>query len=621
MSVWRIVPVVILIVAAGFLVTRIGGEGGAGSLLSLEGPGSSKPTAQTADRRSQGSGQQQGSAGESMPTPEAAPIDSLDEASVRKEAFILLNPASATLSSTIGVAGSGFDPASVIDLYLTADPKNDKQPTELGFAQTDSGGSFGSFSFSLPPNYRAPTFTVIAKQRNSSREAMATGRLEALRPSVKLGTNVGAVGDLVQISAQGFMPDEEVEVYFNSLAGDPFASYRAGSGGTIEKEAVRIPYGPVGNNSLIFVGSESQSPVTVPFLMLALYPNVALSSYAAKADTVLAFSGSGFGPDEDVTVHLNNPQSPPIVKFRTAEDGTFENAGAFLIPFELTGKNTLIFVGEKSQATATAGFDVLPYTPNVQPSTYGGRPGTTITFYGDGFARDEVVRVYVDRTRDSPGRQVSCAKADSQGRIGAGGSYTIPADAQAGQQVFTFVGSRSRAVTTSAIEVMEAGVPVQVPAEPETEFRCPFDDEESVQQEQTPAPAAPAQVPPTPQRPQSQARPGVTPQPRPTATPTRPQAGGVVVPSSGQSGQDTRTVRPAVVSGAGGPVEVRSDPSAPSGAGASVAPNSRVELLGDVRTVGIDQWVLIRTEDGQEGWVPARSIQVSQERARQPSGQ
>ncbi len=534
MPVRRIIPVVVAVLAVAVVAFRITGGAGTGSLVSLDSSNDSGSGQEVAGTRSQG---QQGNRDLASATP-GADLNTLDQASAQKSAFILLNPASATAGSSVGVAGSGFDPASVIDFYLASDPRDD-QPQELGFAQADSGGSFGSFSFSVPQNYRSPTFVVIAKQRNSGNQAMATGRLEALRPSVKLGTNVGSVGDRVAVSAQGFMPGEEVKVFFNSLSGDAFQSYKASSGGTIEKETVKIPYGAVGNNSLIFVGTQSQSPVTVPFLMLTLYPNVALSTYATKADTSVAFSGSGFGPDEEVNVHLNNPQAPPIIKFKTNGDGTFENAGAFVIPFELTGKNTLIFVGEKSQATATAGFDVLPYTPNVQPSTYGGRPGTSITFYGDGFARNEIVRFYTGVTRESSGKEVACAKADDQGQIGAGGSYTIPPSAEAGQLEFTAVGSRSKASTTATVEVMDAGIPIQAPARPEGDFQCPFDQQEAGQQDQS-SPPPPAQAPPPPPQ---RMQPGQTaPQSTPVAQPqTSPQR--QPTPAAGQA-QPRATVQP-----------------------------------------------------------------------------
>ncbi|MGE5618995.1 MAG: SH3 domain-containing protein [Sphingomonadaceae bacterium] len=595
MSARRIIPVLALVVVgAALLVARQGLGGGASGLLSLD--GSSRSQSQGAATRDQSAGRE-GGAEQATATPDSISVDSLDEESIRKDAFILLNPASATAGSNVAVNGSGFDPASVIDFYLTSDPRNDPKPQNLGFAQADSGGSFGGFGFSLPPNYRASTFTVIARQRDSDKEAQATGRLETMRPSVKLGTGVGVVGDQVQVSAQGFLPGEEVKVYFNSLGGDPFQTFNASDGGTIEKQSIRIPYGPVGNNSLIFVGDQSMAPVTVQFLMLSLYPDVALSSYATKADTAVSFSGKGFGPDEEVAVHLNNPQAPPILKVRTADDGSFDNAGAFVIPFQLTGKNTLIFVGEKSQATATAGFDVLPYTPNVQPSTYGGRPGTTITFYGEGFARDEVVRFYVERTQDSPGKEVACAKADDVGQIGAGGSYTIPPTAEAGQLEFQAVGSRSKAVANTTVEVMDAGVPLQAAAQPEPEFRCPYDDQESSPDESTARPAPPA---PTPSGNRTSLQ--GTPQPRPTprVTPT-PQSTPAAARQGGRSGE---------VAGGAGEVGLLSDPANSNSVKIRLEPGTTVEITGDSRTVGNQQWLRVKG-NGQEGWVPAESILVA----------
>ena len=94
----------------------------------------------------------------------------------------------------------------------------------------------------------------------------------------------------------------------------------------------------------------------------------------------LATQGDDFGPGEQVTVYLNNPDAPPLTTIQTDDTGAFTNAGGFLVPFGLKGKQTLIFMGKDSKAPTTASFDTLPYTPSAQPSTYGGRPGTTLTF-------------------------------------------------------------------------------------------------------------------------------------------------------------------------------------------------------------------------------------------------
>src|SRR5205823_14926665 len=218
-----------------------------------------------------------------------------------------------------------------------------------------------------------------AGQRNSDKAARATGLITGGAPQVKLGTGVGKPGDVVQLSAEGFGPSEDIAVSWNSLGSEAIAHLRTDGGGTVREASVQVPFGAVGNNSFIFVGEKSQSPVTVPFLMLNLYPTVDLSSYAIKADNVLSFSGKDFGPNERVMVYLNSPDTPPLTVIDADANGAFKDTGNFLIPFGLKGKQLMIFVGEQSRAPTTATFDLLPYTPNVQPSTYGGRPGTALT--------------------------------------------------------------------------------------------------------------------------------------------------------------------------------------------------------------------------------------------------
>jgi nucleoid-associated protein YgaU len=237
---------------------------------------------------------------------------------------------------------------------------------------------------------------------------------------------------------------------------------------------VRVPFGAVGNNAFIFVGDNSQSPVTVPFQLLNLYPSVDLSSYAIKPDNVLSFSGKDFGPGEQVAVYLNNPDGPPLTTIQTDDSGTFTNSGGFLVPFGLQGKQTLIFMGSESKAPTTASFDTLPYTPSAQPSTYGGRPGTTLTFYAIGFARNEIVHAFVGQTQDNPGTEVSCFRTDGQGNAASGGSYVVPGDATPGQLVFSLTGSRSNSTATAALEVIASDVPVQVP--PQAPFQCDLTD-------------------------------------------------------------------------------------------------------------------------------------------------
>ena len=412
---------------------------------------------------------------ESPPATGSPVADQPPVIATERSPLLLLNPAAAAPGSAIGVAGSGFDAGSTIDLFMLKN-EQDEEGTSLGFAQADQSGSFGGVSFVIPDDIGGGSFIIEARQENSDNKARAVGQVRASSPAVTFGTQVGKAGDEVTISGKGFANGEKVDVYLNTINSQPIVSYVAGDGGTLNRASLKIPYAPAGNNSFIIVGEKSQSPVTIPFLMLNFYPSAGISAYAAKADTTLSFSGTDFGPGERVLVYLNSTSVAPIAIVQADEAGTFKAAGNFTIPFVLKGKNTFIFIGEQTQAAVTASFDVLPYTPYAEASTYGARPGTSITFYGRDFARNEIVRVYVGATQNSPGREVSCFLTDDKGAIASGGGYTIGTDLQPGQLNFVLKGDKSQVSVPATIEVMPATGPVQIPQE-QREYACPFDQQ------------------------------------------------------------------------------------------------------------------------------------------------
>lgn len=468
--------VIVALVVASRVVMGMGGEDSGGQLQQVQPQQSSsaQPKSQTPSKPGTTS---------VNPDQEAeAPVVDPSQLATAPGPLVLLNPSSGTRGSTVGIAGSGFDPGSTIDLFVRTSESS--QLTDLGFAQADGGGSFGGVSYSIPEDAAGGTFTIIAQQHNGEKRAEAVGQVTTASPSVKLGTQVGKAGDNLTVSGKGFIPGETVNVYFNSLSTEPIATIKADGGGGLGRASIRLPYGAVGDNSLIFMGEKSQSPVTTPFLLLSFYPSAAVSEYAAKADTTLTFSGTSFGPNERVLVYLNSLDTPPVAIVQTDEEGAFTGAGSFLIPFQLKGKNTFIFVGEQTQSATTAGFDVLPYTPYAEASTYGGQPGTAVTFYGQGFARQEIVRVYVGRGEGERGREVACFMTNNQGSIiGGTATYTIPSNAQPGKMNFTLVGDKSEAEATAVVQVMQATGPFQpgLSEETEQEYVCPYDQPQEEQ--------------------------------------------------------------------------------------------------------------------------------------------
>jgi len=383
--------------------------------------------------------------------------------------LILLNPGIVRQGAAMGVTGSGFDPKATIDLAIKQQPTDTGQV--LSFVQADKYGTFYS-TLTVPVTLSAGPFSIQATERGHHKVAQARGVVQGGAPQLKLGSQVGKPGDIITVSVSGFSPDETVKVYWNTAGGEPVATLQADGGGSIGQAPVQVPFGAAGINTFLFVGSKSQSMVAASFYLLSLYPTIKLSSYALRADNPLSFSGAGFGPGERVVVFLNSEMGQPLSIIQTTQHGTFTQAGGFVVPFGLKGRQTLVFVGEESGASVSIKMTVLPYAPQAQTSTYGGLPGTTISFYASGFARDEVVHVYIGHEVNNASNMVSCFRTDDRGNVGAAGSYVIPGTAQ-GQLVFTLVGSKSGGVTTAKMAVQAAPTAVQVPVQPP--FTCPLD--------------------------------------------------------------------------------------------------------------------------------------------------
>ena len=396
-------------------------------------------------------------------TPTAAP-------NTTAGALILLNPGVVRQGTSMGVTGSGFDPRVTVDLLVKQTRSAPGQP--IGLSRTDKYGTFYG-NLTVPQTLSSGTFFIEARERGGTKVAQAAGVVAGGAPQLKLSEQVGKPGDLISVSLHGFGPNETVRVYWNTMIGQPFTTLQTDSGGSIGQAPVQVPFGAAGVNTFLFVGSKSLSMVAASFDLLSLYPTIKLSSYALRADHQMNFSGAGFGPGERVLVYLNNTMGQPVAVVQTAQNGRFTTTTGFVVPFALRGRQTLIFLGEESRASVAVSWTVLPYMPVAQASTYGGLPGTTVSFYASGFAKQEVVHVYVGHVQTNSGNMVSCFQTDDRGNAVAAGSYVIPGDAQ-GKITFLLVGAKSRGVAAANMSIMSPPSPVQVPTRPP--FTCPLDN-------------------------------------------------------------------------------------------------------------------------------------------------
>jgi hypothetical protein len=373
--------------------------------------------------------------------------------------ILLLNPGLVAPGGQVSVQGSGFDPGATVEVRLLA--KRSSQGTEVAMGKTNKTGLLFT-EFTMPSSAGGSGITVVAQESGSSKSATAqlVSPVGAASASI-VGKSAGQPGDTVTVSATGFGPGETVDVYWGRMNGTPAATLTADGSGSISRASVPVGVAPVGPTTLVLVGTKTDATATAPYQMLGLYPTTTPHPYAVLSGKTMTYTGSGFAPGEQVLIYFNASGGTPALTVQSNSGGSFSTS--FVVPFGLTGRQTLTAIGEQSRAAVTTGFDVLPYSPVAQVSTYGAMPGTTVSFYASGFAANEVVEVYLGRGQGSSGQLVTAFRVDSHGSAAAAGSYVIPNTS--GALTFTMVGQESGGTATAKVSVTAASQPVNVPSQ------------------------------------------------------------------------------------------------------------------------------------------------------------
>jgi hypothetical protein len=367
-----------------------------------------------------------------------------------------------TPNTNVNVSGGGFTPGELVDVFLST--PGSKKASQVALATATKDGNI-SASFPFPSSVTAndASRTVTAQQRNTRKTATADIVVSQGVGQITLSATTGSPGATVKISATGYAPHEEVDVYWGRPSGTPTDKLQADEHGSVDKIAVTVNVPAVGNSTVFVVGAKSGTTSSSSFMVLSLYPNVSVANYSLKGAQRLSISGKNYFPGELVDVYVNTASGVPVAKIPTDATGAFKDFG-IVLPYKLIGTQQLVLVGEKSRASAGSGFTIQKFTPTVRTSTYGGLPGTAITFFGTGFAPSEVVKVFGSKAKGSPSALVSACRADAQGKISACGSYVIPSSA--GDNVaFTLTGMLSDGTASIGFKV-DHSLQVSVPDAP-----------------------------------------------------------------------------------------------------------------------------------------------------------
>ena len=370
---------------------------------------------------------------------------------------IALSPGLVSPGGHVGIAGQGFARRTTVVVSLRT-PRS-RAAKVVTHGRTSGSGTLTT-GFSMPLSFTGSKATVVVRQADGVQTTAPLVTPGGMGTAKIVGKAAGKPGDHITVSARGFAPGEKVNVYWGRISGTPAATLTADSSGSISSASVRVGIAPVGPTTLVLVGMKTHTTATVPYQMLGLYPATASRPYAVKAGKSISFRGNGFAPGEPVNIYLDASGGVPALTSHADSSGGF--SVSFVVPFGLKGSQRLIAVGELSRASVSSGFQVLPYIPTAQASTYSALPGTTVSFYAHGYAPNEVVLVYLGGGKGHGGQLVTAFRVDSRGSASAAGSYVVPSGV--GPSVsFSLVGHQSGGTARAKLSVGAAAQSVTVP--------------------------------------------------------------------------------------------------------------------------------------------------------------
>lgn len=342
----------------------------------------------------------------------------------------LLSPSSYYVlpSAPFSVSATGFAPNEKINLNSGS--------TLLATTTTTALGT-GTFTNVALPYSGLGSATLTASGVLSKATATATVGIGSYNPSVVSSNYYAKPGDTVTLTSSGFAPSESVTV----TAGATTKMVNADAKGTFTTNLV-LPFGQTKSSlDIVSVGSISHATNTTTITLAPYMPQVSPSTYYATPGTAITFTGSGFAPNESLSLSLNDAN---IGTEKADAKGNFTSTGTYILPFAKSA--SYVFTGAVSGGSSTMNIGLAQFYAGVQLNSYYGNGGSSVTASGSGFAPNETVSLTAGTT------SLGSVVASSKGAFSK--AITIPY-AKPGSVPITATGALSGASPTTGYTVAQ----------------------------------------------------------------------------------------------------------------------------------------------------------------------
>jgi hypothetical protein len=326
------------------------------------------------------------------------------------------------------LTASGFAPNEKVDL------KNGT--TILATSTSNSLGSAVFNNVSLPYSGLSSA-NLSATGETSLATANVSVGIGSYNPSVVASNYYAKPGDTISLTGSGFAPNETVNITAGSLT----TSVAADINGSF-KSNVTLPFGQTKNSlAIVSTGDLSHASSTTTITLAPYLPQVSPSTYYAQPGTPMSFSGSGFAPNEPITISLNGT----LIGNESADSkGNLVSTGNYVLPFGKTASYTVN--GLISGASDTMNIGLAQFYAGLQLNNYYGDGGSSVIASGSGFAPNENVEI------SSGSSVLTSVAADAEGNFST--NIVIPYVAP-GKLNIEAIGSLSNATANTGYTVAQ----------------------------------------------------------------------------------------------------------------------------------------------------------------------
>ncbi len=272
----------------------------------------------------------------------------------------------------------------------------------------------------------------------------------AATPTVSVTPTTVAPGDTLTVSGSGFAPLDVVAI---TLSPQPFAALSVvlKADGILPPVSLVVPSGfALGPHTLTLRGLNSHRSVSTQITVSALPATLLLSSSATNRGGLISVSGSGFAPNDTVTLSVAGIPTP-LATVKTDAHGQFPPTTVALPYSVVAGTHQLQARGSHNRYLATATLSVSALAPALSVSTATLSPGAEVTVSGRGFGRQEQVTLALNGTALAT---TPAVVTTSDGAFSA--SFTVPAGLAPGANTLSASGVLSRVSAVATVQTLIA---------------------------------------------------------------------------------------------------------------------------------------------------------------------